>query len=893
MPITPAQLRTLATTLTQDGVLDKADVDQLVDATMQDGALDAAEKAELKQILVDLSDRVDTAATHSRLAAFLDMPDDAVRSLAHGLERDDGVIDAADAQKLVDLAKADGTISGEEKASLAALLLAATLSPAAKQRLQAAAGRVEASVAPDLSIPDDDPAGVASKVAVDADGKLESIEIDVELAHTYKGDLTLTLTAPDGTRVNLHDRAGRSGDDIRGTFPTTLAAAGDLGALKGKDVRGDWTLSVVDSAGQDVGTLESWGVRITTEASTQPGGAKPMDPTGNHRPVFLSDAGWFVEDASIDKPADDAALASGLFRMAQLVDDMKNDPLQGAALTLAQRQQVFDNLETALAKVAVGQPPPQGMTPVQALQMRSSLATVLLSLVEATGNSGGEKDLKEEAFAAYARALKAETNAVLRDSMVWGVARVADALPAGVRAQAKDIVEEIAPTSPPYDEWFANGNNTLNVSWKTGSDEEFYPGTVELLKKQGFTAEGNEPPRGPAVYSKKVTNDQGVETTLRIHMGINRSDIFDPMDDKSFHIVGYDGHSNIGRNIPQSLRNAPDADGKKLIFYGLCAGKDNLSRVRDRFGDAQVLTTFNSSYFNTREDNGRKVMTRSENFNVLMELVHGAAHRRGWNELNDNIKNNAILYPWHHPMPGRTNYISPVHTDIRRKVLDTDHDGQADYLDKLVNFDTVKVNEDTAREFTAIDSTHPPEKLDGTVPHLAAMALNTATGYNTHTQGYKKQQIIGDGYFTPAAGDADIVRFERTDVDGLPTLKMKVNAQYAHMSVEALRAIAHYAFIQESETRLSDADRKLMGLVFAAFSINYDEAWSSRDNQIWKGLLDHFNLPSDLPLGELKRLLDDEHHDYSGNTTHISSWKQHISAASLDALTKPEVGVPG
>ena len=87
MPITPAQLRTLATNLTRDGVLDKADVDQLVDATMQDGSLDAAEKAELKQILVDLSDRVDTAATHSRLAAFLDMPDDAIRSLAAECER--------------------------------------------------------------------------------------------------------------------------------------------------------------------------------------------------------------------------------------------------------------------------------------------------------------------------------------------------------------------------------------------------------------------------------------------------------------------------------------------------------------------------------------------------------------------------------------------------------------------------------------------------------------------------------------------------------------------------------------------------------------------------------------------------------------------------------------
>jgi hypothetical protein len=229
---------------------------------------------------------------------------------------------------------------------------------------------------------------------------------------------------------------------------------------------------------------------------------------------------------------------------------------------------------------------------------------------------------------------------------------------------------------------------------------------------------------------------------------------------------------------------------------------------------------------------------------------------------------------------------------IRRKVLDSDHDGQADYLDKLVNFDVQQVATDTAREFTAIAPTHPVDKLDGTVPHLAAMALNTATGYNTHTQGWKKQQIIGDGFFTPGANDKDIVRFEQVDLDGLPTLKMKVNANYAHMSVEALRAVAHYALIMQTDMGLNTVDKKLMGLVFAAFSINYDEARWGRDDKIWDGLLARFNLPSDLPMSPLLRILDDEHHDYSGNTSHISAWKQSLSAASLDALKKDDVGVP-
>src|SRR5690606_38061850 len=102
----------------------------------------------------------------------------------------------------------------------------------------------------------------------------------------------------------------------------------------------------------------------------------------------------------------------------------------------------------------------------QALQLRSSAATVLMALLEATGNSGAERELKEELFGAYVHTLKAETNPVLRDSMLWQLARVADTLPAGVKATAKDLVREIAPLSPPYEKWFADGNDTLNVAWK-------------------------------------------------------------------------------------------------------------------------------------------------------------------------------------------------------------------------------------------------------------------------------------------------------------------------------------------------------------------------------------------------------------------------------------------
>ncbi|MEW5853653.1 MAG: hypothetical protein AB2A00_33060 [Myxococcota bacterium] len=760
--IEPGQLRALAQRLATDGQLSAQDVGQLIDTAMSDGTLSTVAKTELKEILAEYKDHLDSPETEKRLQAFLSISTARLRNLAHTLEKDDGVISAADADKLAELVNADGKISRNEKYSLGALMVANRMSPEAK------------------------------------------------------------------TKVD---------------------------ALLGREVGGG-------------------------------GQAKPLDPSGTHRPVFLSASGFFVEDQALDRPRNLSELGSGLFRMADLVDDMKDNPLTATNVPLADRQKVMANLATALSRVPAGGTVPAEITDKQALQLRSSAATVLMSLVEASGTTGDELKLKEQALNQYVDVLKAETNPILRDSMVWNLSRVSGSLPTALKAVAQPLVDGMAPKSPPYDDWFKNGNKTLNVSWTTGPDEEFFPGTIELLKKQGYTADGAVPSRGPATMVKTYRRPNGEEVEVRIKVGVNQNNIFKDMNREDVHIVGYDGHSDIGRTVPGSLRGAPNEVGKKLIFTGMCAGKDNLHNMRERFPDAQVITTFTSSYFNTEERNGGKVMSRSENFNTLMELINGAVKKQDWEQINENIRDNAVLFPWSHVMPGGTNYISPAHTEIRRKVLDTDHDGQADYLDKFANFDTFKVATDTAREFQPLPPSHPAETLEGTVPHLAAQALNTATGYNGVTHDYKKQNVIGAGYFEPKAGEKAIVKFERTQVDGQTVLHMSVNSHYAHMSVEALRAVAHYEFIQQigQDQGLSTVDRKLMGLTFAAFSIMYDEARWGRDETIWTNLLKALGLPAEIPFAPIRSLLDEEHHDYSGNMTHVREWKRQIPQPVLDAL---------
>ncbi len=899
--IAPAQLRTFAQQLAADGVVTRADVDQLIDKALGDGALTPELSAELSGILETFGDKIESTATAARLKNFLAIEDPGLQALSFRLEQDDGTLTAADADKLIALAGQDGTVSDKEKFSLSAVLIGTRLDAAARQALSAAAGLTASSfsAAPKLAIPDNDAAGVDAPLTVDAQGQIADISLDIDLDHTWRGDLRVSLIAPDGTSVMLHDRAGRSDDNLKGTFGKDLVPTESLDKLIGKSAAGEWKLHVEDRAGQDLGVLNNFTLHVTTTSRpTEPTGNKAMDPSGQHRPVFLTADGFFVESEGAGKPDTNAALGTGLFRMADLIDDLKENPFVKQDLPLAQRQKILENLQGALQKVAPGATPPADMTDTQVLQMRASVATVLLGLIEATGTSGAERELLDEAFMAYRGALNAETHPVIKDSMTWNLVAVKDRLPGPLKSKVDDIHETIAPSSPPYDEWFKDGNKELNIAWSNGPDPEFFPGTLYMLDKKGFK-KVDENDTTPPVVMTKTFNVNGQETVVNITVTVNHGHkIFDKMDDENVHIVGYDGHSDFGRNIPSSLARGSDEAGKKLIFYGLCAGKDNISRVRERYPDSQVLTSFNSSYFRTSTINGQKTMTDSENVETLNQLIEGVARRADWQTINDNIRDRGV-WSSSHVMPGGTNYISPAHTMIRRKVLDTDHDGQADILDKLVHFDAQKVAEDTAREWTPIDPGRPADLLDGTRAHIAAMGINTATGYNTHTQKWKKQNVIGAGYFEPGPGEANkIIKFDKATIDGIESLEMRVNKNFAHMSVEALRAIGGYQLMMDAgqgsswSPDLSVTDRKLMALTFAAALLEYDSNRWGRDPQVWQGLLTTLNFPPELELRSLSSLIGAEHHDYTGSMSIVRKYKEGLDPAVLAQLNDPAVGVP-
>lgn len=81
------------------------------------------------------------------------------------------------------------------------------------------------------------------------------IDIVVDIKHTYIGDLTVKIIAPDGKSATLHNREGGSADNINKTYSISASAVTNNG-------NGTWKLQVQDSAGGDTGYIDSWTLRF-------------------------------------------------------------------------------------------------------------------------------------------------------------------------------------------------------------------------------------------------------------------------------------------------------------------------------------------------------------------------------------------------------------------------------------------------------------------------------------------------------------------------------------------------------------------------------------------------------------------------------------------------------
>lgn len=102
-----------------------------------------------------------------------------------------------------------------------------------------------------VSIPDSNATGVTSSIAVSGRSGYApaDLRVDVDIKHTYRGDLVIELVAPDGRYATLKEAAYDSADNVIATY--TVDASSVL-------ANGTWKLRVKDVYAGDTGYIDSW-----------------------------------------------------------------------------------------------------------------------------------------------------------------------------------------------------------------------------------------------------------------------------------------------------------------------------------------------------------------------------------------------------------------------------------------------------------------------------------------------------------------------------------------------------------------------------------------------------------------------------------------------------------
>ncbi len=133
-----------------------------------------------------------------------------------------------------------------------------------------------------VPIPDNNPTGATSTITVADNKTVLDVNVVVNITHPYTGDLVISLITPTNQTITLANRRGGGGDNFvstlfddeaataiaSGTPPFTGSFRPDqpLAATDGINAAGAWRLRVVDQAGADVGTINSWTLHLTYPA---------------------------------------------------------------------------------------------------------------------------------------------------------------------------------------------------------------------------------------------------------------------------------------------------------------------------------------------------------------------------------------------------------------------------------------------------------------------------------------------------------------------------------------------------------------------------------------------------------------------------------------------------
>lgn len=455
-------------------------------------------------------------------------------------------------------------------------------------------------------------------------------------------------------------------------------------------------------------------------------------------------------------------------------------PRRTERLSATQADGLMDQLRGALAASAVGGEEAR-RDAVAAAQLRSAVATVL-SHVIATARD-------DEAFRAPAGAAAAEifglidaehgetAQPALRGHAIMLLQIRGPQLSAEDKARAAALLAGSVRAAPPYAE--------ITGPWRFAmcSDSEFHEGECEVIvRTHGFRKidlpEGTPPmktrwgsPREYHAFEAPWKNPFGAPIQV-LARAASPDDENREMGEPFFQGVLINRHAQLGSFDLRAAAVQVKQRGYKLMMNSQCAGLTTRFAISRLFPDADIYSSWDSTYFRT--GGGGKV-TASEGLDCFVALLEGMSKGESFADIDRRMKR----AQWGHQQAAAVRdfiqFVGPAHPMVVARFSDVQQDGRADAYDGFLDFYVKAIAEDMNASATPRDPGVTASQIGGEAANglgWAAGSMNRVTQYSDLWSGLPGASELmypfeGAGFYSQTEPPEDVAGDDRAGDPGL------------------------------------------------------------------------------------------------------------------------------
>jgi hypothetical protein len=401
-------------------------------------------------------------------------------------------------------------------------------------------------------------------------------------------------------------------------------------------------------------------------------------------------------------------------------------------LGVAQANGLLDQLRSALLAAAVtGDAASKDAT--SAAEVRSGALTVLSHLLATVLADPGFRAPADAASAAIFDLIDREqgteaARASLRAHAILLLQLRGAALSPADQTRAAALVKGLLRAAPPYAE--------LTGPWNFAmcSDSEFHEGECDVLVNQHDFKRIDLPADAPVIHGRwgdlaysafeapfKTPKGDAIRVFAR---SANPADENLEMGLPFFTGLLINRHAQLGSFDLKAVKTPVQEHGYKVMMNSQCAGLTTRFAITRLFPDADVYSSWDSTYFRTEKGSGEGKVNASEGLDCFVALLHGMSGGETHAQISGRIRRAQWSHPQALTVPDYVQFVGPAHPLVLTRFNDVDRDGRADSYDGYLDFRLAEIAEDIQASMTPRDPGLAASQISGE----AATGLGWAAG---------------------------------------------------------------------------------------------------------------------------------------------------------------------